>query len=98
MANPIPTPTPMIEDAAQAHPPPANPPRQMKSPAIPLRPARSIGQTRRENAAARRVAKGLPPKTVPPSRMKSCDECEMPISATEHAYNGGLCSTCCINN
>ena len=68
----------------------------MKKPA--LRPARSIGQTRLDNAAARRAAKGLPAKTVPKARMKSCDECDMPISATEHAYNGGLCSTCCIAN
>ncbi|WP_208174820.1 hypothetical protein [Hymenobacter negativus] len=63
-----------------------------------LRPARSIGQTRAENAATRHAAKGLPPKQAPVARMKSCDECDMPISATEHAYNGGLCSTCCIGN
>ena len=63
-----------------------------------LRPARSIGQTRAENAAARRTAKGLPANSVPVARMKSCDECDMPVSVTEHAYGGGLCSSCCVAN
>ena len=63
-----------------------------------LRPARSIGQTRAENAAARRAAKGLPPKPEPSSKWKKCDECRVPISPTEHNYNGGLCSACCIGN